>query len=255
MAQNAPFDAVEVTWTTPVDIAAIGAGVWEKIRIYRSNNENLGYELQAEIDSQTNGLWKTYWHDENKRLVQKDYVYYLVRYYTPSTFEESKYYLTIKTPTPRELRLIGTVRGVLTPFISKCMTDEDVRAGLILSLNAFNIHPPITNFNYTNLPDQLEPIVTTGSAIFTLMYRYLGIAFTDISYSDMGLSLNIDRGAKINTAISTLMGYWNSILPLAKMEYAFTGTGVGTVQLPVSLGYNINRGILNVFDLFTSIGR
>ena len=225
------------------------------IRIYKSGNENSGYTKVAEIASQVGGSWVTCWHDTSSPMTAKDNYYYLIRYYAWTLGIESKFYLTFKTPSPREQRLIALTKSTLTPWVSQFLTDEDIRGGIVLAMNAINIYPPQTNFNLNNFPIALEPLLTTGASIFSLMFKYLGVALTDISYSDQGFSLNIDRGAKIKTAIDTLLGFYKDLLPITKLDYAFTGTGVGTIQLPVSMGFNIQRGILNVLDLLTSLGR
>src|SRR5512135_248851 len=98
---NQPFNAIEVQWTTPVDIAAEGQAKWSRIRVYRSSSENSGYGLINEMDSYVSGSWVTFYHDNGKNMQSKDSFYYLVRYYNPPNFLESKFYLTFKTPSPR----------------------------------------------------------------------------------------------------------------------------------------------------------
>lgn len=260
---TAPFNAIEVQWKVPSEIIADGPGRWNKVRIYRSTNENVGYNLVkneqgvviSEIDSQVGNNWVTYWHDTTQPMSAKDDFYYLIRYYDEANQVESKFYLTFKTPSPREQRLILAIRAFVTPWVSQFLEDDDIRGGIILALNAINIYPPQTNFTLYNFPIVLEPLLVMGAGIFALMFRYLGVAITDLSYNDQGFSLTIDRGSKVKTALDQLLGFYKELLPLAKMDYAFPGVGVGTLQLPVSIGFNIQRGILNVLDLLTSLGR
>ena len=263
---NAPFNAVEVNWTTPLDIAADGVATWDYIRIYRSGSENGTYTLQAQFPSQISGSWVTTWDDTTHSMSEKDDLYYLTRYYNFISQKESKFYLTWKTLSPKEQRLVNTVKCIITPWISQFCTDDDIRGGIILAMNAINMYPPTTNFTIDTFPATLEPLLTSGAAAFSLMFRYLGVAITDLSYSDMGFSLSIDRGTKVKEAITQLMNFAgfggpggnsgsNSLLALAKMEYVSMGASVGTLQLPISIGGNLNKGMLNVLDLFTSLGR
>ena len=340
------FSSIEINWLTPKDISAIGPTTWNRIRVYKSGDENTGYNLieaydpttakvitfsgdpvnmvnltahgytdgslvafyststlpsnlvagtvyyvvnatantfqvskslgtapvvftdlgsgvqsvytgtvKSEIVSQVAGVWVTRWSDPTSVLASKDSIYYLVRYYDTSHDLESKFYLTFKTLSPKEQRLVNMIRSWVTPWMSTCLTDDDIRAGIVLAMNAINIYPPTTSFSLNSFPTNMESLLIPGAAIFTLMFKYLGVAFTDISYNDNGLSLAIDRGAKVKTAIDTTMGYYNQLLAISKMEYAYGGSGVGTIQLPISIGGNLNKGILNVFDIFSSLGR
>jgi hypothetical protein len=94
-----------------------------------------------------------------------------------------------------------------------------------------------------------------NAQITVCMLKYLGIGIRDFSYSDMGLSLNIDRGEKIRNAMKDIMDFYNKIFELAKMNFMSQGVGVGTLQLPISIGGNLNRGLLNILDIFQSLGR
>ena len=348
MPVTAPFDSIEVQWTTPSDIATQGPVQWPKIRVYRSVSENSGYNLveafdpastpravtfstgtnvvnlaghgysngnlvgfttdttgtlpasvvhgelyyvrnvaastfqisassntavltfatagtanqyvttgliKSEIDSQVAGNWVVYWEDTTQQMTSKDSYYYLVRYYDTTNSLESKYYLTWKSPTPKETRLIQFVRGFVTPWVSQFLTDDDIRGGIILAMNYINLQPPQTSFTLDSFPTLYEPLLYMGAGIFTLLFKYLNIAITDFNYSDNGLSLNVDRGAKVKQAIDQLLAMYNQMLSLSKLEFSWGGSSVGTVQLPIGLGGNIQRGIMNVLDIFTSVGR
>jgi hypothetical protein len=215
------FDAANIGWSTPLEIAAQGVSVWDKIRIYRSPHENQGYALISdaygmvisEIDSQASGSWIVSWDDTTVSMMSKDGFYYLVRYYNSIAMNESKFYLAWKSLTPKEQRMVDQVKGIITPWISQFCSDDDIRAGIILAMNAINMYPPVTGFSLDNFPDRLEPFLLTGAVMFALMFRYLGVAITDLNYSDMGFSLNIDRGSKVKIAIDTLLGYYKDMLP------------------------------------------
>ena len=338
--------SIDVSWTTPSEISAAGATTWDYIRIYRSNNENSGYQLVQTLDvttgtactfsatptntinqpgtsftagslvgfsssglvpspliasnvyyvvhaatntfqvanipggtalalasagtgaaqsysglyksqfaSQASGSWVTLWTDTTVPLSDKDGYFYLVRYYNSATDTESKFYLTFKALNPRELRLVTMLKSWITPWVSSIITDDDLRAGLVLGLNALNLYPPTTSFTVSNCPTAMEPLWVTGSAIFTLMYKYLGVAFTDLSYSDNGLTLTVDRGAKMKTASDAALAYYNQLLSLVKMDYAYGGSGVGTISMPLSLGGKLSANLLSILDMFQATGR
>ena len=340
------FLGIDVSWTTPTEISAAGATVWDYIRIYKSSSENDGYTLvqtydlttlaacsfsvaptntvnqagtsfsngdlvgftstgslpstvsqsnlyyvvskttnnfkialvpggtalsfsssgtgtiqsfkgqtKSQFASQSSSIWVTTWTDNTSALSAKDGLYYLVRYYSSSTDTESKFYLTFKALTPRELRLVTMLRNWITPWMASIMTDDDLRAGLVLGLNALNLYPPVTGFDMNNVPATIEPLWITGSALFTLMYKYLGVAFTDLSYTDNGLTLTIDRGGKVKQASDMALAYYNQLLSLAKMDYAYGGSGVGTISMPLSLGGKMSANLLNIMDMFQATGR
>jgi hypothetical protein len=265
------FSAIEIYWSVPLDIAAQGISVWDKIRVYRSGNENSGYALVtddagiviSEIASNISGTWVTSWDDPTQTLTAKDGLFYLVRYYNSNAMAESKFYLVYKSLTPREQRLVEQIKHCVTPWISQFCTDDDIRGGLTMALNVINMQPPTTAFTLDTFPYNLEQLLLPGAAAFTLLCHYLGVAITDLNYSDMGFSLNIDRGAKVKTAIDMLMGLagysgaagGTNLLALAKMDYISAGASVGTVSLPISIGGNMNKGALNVLDLLTSLSR
>ena len=249
-------------WVTPTEIAADGYTKWDKIRIYRSGYENSGYMLIqqngvdiSQINSYVSGAWVTTWPDPTIAVTDGPLYYYLIRYYSLLNNLESKYYLAFKSMTPRELRMVNTVKGTITPWVVQFLTDDDIRAGIILAANAINIYPPVTGFTVNEFPTSLEPLLIPGAAIFSLMFKYLGVAVTDLSYSDQGFNLNLDRGAKVKAAVDMLMGYYKELLMIAKMDYAFTGTSVGTLMLPISTGSKLSGSLLNILDIFQSFGR
>jgi len=339
------FLSLDISWSTPAEIATAGATTWNYIRIYKSGSENSGYNLVARTDlstavnctfsvapastvtipshsfingnlvgfattnvlpsplnanflyyvinkttdtfqlalvpggtaialtstgsacqalkgtvysqiaSQVSSVWTAAWTDPTAQLEAKDSWYYLVRYYSSSTDTESKFYLTLKALTPREQRLVNMLKNWITPWMSSIVSDDDLRAGIVLAMNSINLYPPNTYFDLTNFPTTMEPLLIIGAAIFTLMYKYLGVAFTDFTYNDNGLSLTVDRSGKVKQASDMALAYYNQLLSLAKMDYAYGGSGVGTISMPLSLGGKMSANLLNVLDLFQATGR
>ena len=68
--------------------------------------------------------------------------------------------------------------------------------------------------------------------------------------------MQVDRGAKINQALQIIGNIYTQYLPLVKLDFSDQfPTGVGTIQLPLSMGGVVSRGLLNVLDIFTATGR
>ena len=68
--------------------------------------------------------------------------------------------------------------------------------------------------------------------------------------------MDIDRGAKINQAMEIIANTYTQYLPLVKLDFAAESPmGLGTIQLPLSMGGQISRGILSILDIFTATGR
>lgn len=88
------------------------------------------------------------------------------------------------------------------------------------------------------------------------MVHYLGIAFTDVSYTDSGVSITIDRGAKIQTAIDKATAYYDKLIDVAKLHFIKSGAAVGSIPLSISLGGRLSGNILGaISNLFNAIGR
>ena len=88
------------------------------------------------------------------------------------------------------------------------------------------------------------------------MVHYLGIAFTDVSYTDSGVSITIDRGQKIQNAIDKATAYYDKLIDVAKLHYLQPGVSIGSIPLNISLGGRLSGNILGaISNLFNAIGR
>lgn len=212
-------------------------------------------EVISEIPAKSNGVWTTTWTDPTIDITAKDSYYYIVKYVYTDKSHESKFYLTIKSLTPKEQRLIHHLKNWLSPWMTNCLSDDDLRAGFLFAIQSLNVITPVTYFNIESLPANLESVALVGAAIFALMYKYLGIAFTDVSYSDSGVSMTIDRGGKIQNAIDKATTYYNSLINQAKYQFMPTGAGIGTIPMTISLGGRMSGSLLNVLNVFNAIGR
>jgi len=248
--------SVKIIWTIPSEYAA--DITWDKIRIYRSDTEQSGYVLLDTINSNTPN-YVTEYTDVSAGADRSKY--YLIRLYKTATNTESKFFLTLFELTPRELRLVNQLRDMLgtvvttDPTTLTSMSDEALASGIKLALGYFNAYPPPTTFTIDNFPYDYEMLLLYAAQIMTLLNKYLGLSITDFNYNDNGLSLNLDRGAKVNQAIQNSTAWLNSLFALAKLEFAPMGMGVGTLQLPISMGGQLSRGISNILDIFASAGR
>jgi hypothetical protein len=177
----------------------------------------------------------------------------------PVTFE-SNYNTTYRYPSPRELRIIEAVRRSMPDVITKSgvgLNDSDYMVGLNLAIGIFNSYPPQTYFNICNFPASHEYFLVGIASLTTLASRFLTISIRDWSYSEPGgVVMNVDRGAKINQALQIIGNVYSQYLPLVKLDFASDfPTGVGTVQLPLSMGGVVSRGLLNILDIYTATGR
>ena len=223
---------------------------------YDSKNPFVKHQVISEINSQINGYWVNKWTDPTVDIRQKDCFYYIIKYLNADKTYESKFFLPRKSLSPKEQRLVNYLKVWLSNWITNCATDDEIRAGIIFALESLNIKSPVTYFTIESLPQILESTLMVGSAIYTLMVHYLGIAFTDVSYTDSGVSITIDRGAKIQAAIDKATAYYDKLIDVAKLHYIKPGVGVGSIPLSISLGGRMSGNILGaISNLFNSIGR
>jgi len=231
---------ITIYWFIPDEI--VNLTNYDKIRIYRSQSEQDGYTLLTTIGSKVSGNWVVK-YDDNDPDASTD-KFYLVKFFDSQANYETSYYLTFFELTPRELRLVDQLNSWLPNIMAKITTKNDLRTSIYSGLYTFNIYPPLTYFSINTFPYSYEPVLVMGSQIFVIFSKYLPIAIKDFSYSDMGLTLNIDRGDRIKKAKEDIMGLYNQILGLTKMNFMDMGVGIGTLQLPISIGANLNRGLL-----------
>jgi hypothetical protein len=247
------FTHVEVCWTIP---AGVTTALYDTVNIYVSSTETQSYALLASVDlEESPGVLRTRYIDTQRTITARDSAHYMVIFSDSTSGAYSDSYLTYKTLTPLEQRLILQLRDYLSRFITNRLADEELRQYIELSLNSINLYSPATGFTVFSLPKQLEPLVITGAVILGVAYNMLGIGFTDISYSDQGFQLTTSRYDKMSGMFDKVLGMYNNLLAVAKLEYAEGPQGVGTVSLPIGLGGNLNRGIMNVFDLLGALGR
>jgi len=253
--------STQINWTIPANIQ--GSANYDQIQIFRSVSEGDTYSLIATIPSGiancppafvTSYLDNTAGNGTNN--------FYSIKFFDSATSQASGYVPAALDLTPKEARLVYTLRQMLgsvitsDPLTGTQLTDQQLLIDIHLALNAFNIYPPVTCFTIANFPCcGYEMMLLYLAQLFALLNQYLGLSINDYNYNDNGIALNIDRGAKINVAIQNVQKIVNDLLALIKLEFAFQGESIGTLQLPVGIGGAISRGVSNILDVFNSMGR
>lgn len=190
--------------------------------------------------------------------------FYFVRYYDVVNVKFSRMSICIFELTPKEQRLVDSLRSMLDPIINskfnddgsfEALSDTDMMLGIKISVGWFNSYSPVTGFSLSNFPKDNESILLYMAQIATLLNKYVGLSLRDFGYSDNGISLTQNFAPAIQQAISQSMSLVNSLLALTKMEYASDGCGVGTLQLPIGMGGAISKGISSILNVFSMSGR
>lgn len=239
-----------VRWTIPVEISS--RTDIDGIKIWRSATENSGYVEIDQIPYPAN----TYTDTSVAGSACSSY-FYLVTFLATATPYESPWHLTYYAPTPSEAKLIQYVKNATPAVIQNTMTDEDYLNGLHLAVQIFNTYPPETYFCLANFPKSHLAYLVGLAQLTALTSRFLPISIRDWRYSEPGgVVMDIDRGAKMAAAMDVISKVYTQYLPIIKLDFAWDSPmGVGTVQLPISMGGVVSRGLLNVLDIFTATGR
>lgn len=242
-----------VSWTIPKEIAA--RTDIDVIKVFRSDNANQDYVLIASIPAGTAGSLQTSYMDSS--LGNDRSRYYLVSFVSSSAPFESAFHITFFPPNPMEARLIELVRRSMPPILQGTLTDEDYLNGLNMAIQIFNTYPPETYFTLSTFPKTHYFFIVGLAQMLALASRYLTLSIRDFRYSEPGgVVMDIDRGSKINDAINIITKVYTQYLPLVKLDFAADSiTGLGTIQLPLSMGGMVSRGLLNILDIFTAVGR
>ena len=252
--------ATSVLWNIPAEVSSNPS--IDNVKVWRSqSSENTGYTFLADVPRVTGAAIPTSYVDPT---IANRQAFYLVTFTAGASgspeYYESSYNTTYFYPTPRELRLIETIKRSMPEVISRCgvgLNDSDYMVGLRLAVQIFNTYPPETHFTWENFPSSHEYFLIGLAQLTTLASRYLPLSIRDWSYSEPGgVVMQVDRGAKISQAIQIISNVYSQYLPIVKLDFSSDfPTGVGTVQLPLSMGGVVSRGMLNVLDIFTATGR
>ena len=222
--------SISIFWDIPV--AIINTQNFDKVNIYKSTGENSDYSLLVQIDSKTAGAWVRSYTDISPDASRS--LFYLIKFFDSVANVETQFYLTFFPLTPKELRLTSWLRGWLPSIMLQNTTDETLRVALTMAVHNFNVYPPETRFTIDNFPEEYLGLLIMQAQITFCMYSYIGIGIKDFSYGDQGLSLTIDRGEKIRSAMEDVLKVYNELLSISKLNFMSMGIGMGTTQLPVS---------------------
>lgn len=220
--------SLTILWKIPTDLNPNNT---YDIRVYRSTSgEDGDYSLLGSTSAGGGNSTKSY-TDSNGDTSY----FYFVRY-VPSGGSEGGRVLAVIEPSVTEQRLSEQVNGNL-PEIIKARIDTDfidIRKTLVNALSIANSYSPQTSYGFTNLPGRYETVVVLLTLALLYMEKHLQISIRDYTYGGTGISLNVDRGSKINASIAALMDSVNKMLDMAKNPDREIGPiGLGTEMLSV----------------------
>jgi hypothetical protein len=138
----------------------------------------------------------------------------------------------ITTLTPRETAFLHNLKlFVPKPFLNTC-DDPDERDEKLLyiaktALADYNNMPPYEGYTINSLPPDLEPIIIMATNYFIMVLRKEEYSLIDLSYSDNGLSVTLDRVGKIGAAIDSMKELYLRILQNRKNVVVLQGGGMG----------------------------
>ncbi len=223
--------SVTVRWEIPSSLG-LQTGTSYTVNIYKSI---LGEDGEYSIIASPSLTIATTSYADASGLAE--YFYY-VKYVVSGT--ESDIVIAWVEETVKETRLLGEIRRTLPQdisiFSSSGLTNRDIKVSLNNALQAVNMISPITSYSISTMPLYYEPVVKLGALIFVYFSTYLQIAIKDFTYGEGGISLNVDRGSKINTAIQNVLKVYNDMLKWVKMNDYPDAIGLGSYAIAIPQG-------------------
>ena len=118
-----------------------------------------------------------------------------------------------------------------TKFITQ-VDDTRIEAFLNLVLADVNFTSPMTGYTLESMPSGWDWLIVFGSQVYSTLFLVGGYALSDFQYSDNGLSLSIDRQARLTPVYNAmLLNFGTMKLNLKKAIAVSTGAKVlGTFQ-------------------------
>ncbi len=120
----------------------------------------------------------------------------------------------ITTFTPREKAFLDQLKRVVPkPFLNSCDDPNERDFKLLgiaqLALGDYANMPPCEHgLTFNNMPPDLASLIIMGTNYYIMMFRQAEFSLIDISYSDNGLSVNLDRVGKIGQAMEAFEKMW-----------------------------------------------
>jgi hypothetical protein len=155
-----------------------------------------------------------------------------------------------ETLDQKQLRIVNQCKMLMPPSFIINSNDTRIAAFIDLVIGDFNMWPPMTGYDLSNLPAQYETIVKFGVEVFTLLFLQQTWTLQDFGWSDGGISLNLDRVTKIDTAYkNSLEMYKNIILNAKKYEIiAMGGRGIGSPRYQSQIGQFLKIALSGSFN-------
>lgn len=100
--------------------------------------------------------------------------------------------------TQREQQVLALAKAIMPARFIENVSDEVLLVYINMVLTEFNWTPPRTGFTIENMPASLLNFLALGCQVYGVMFLSGGYALNDFSYSDGGLSLNIDRQGNLD---------------------------------------------------------
>jgi hypothetical protein len=116
--------------------------------------------------------------------------------------------------TPQEKAFLDQLKRVVPkPFLNTCEDPNERDFKLLgiasLALGDYANMPPCEHgLTFNNLPPDLVSLIVLGTNYYIMMFRQAEFSLIDISYSDNGLSVNLDRVTKIGQVMDTFEKMW-----------------------------------------------
>ncbi len=146
--------------------------------------------------------------------------------------------------TPGEARFISQLSAVAPhAFIASAPPGPETNVRLLgmgaLALTDYNNFPPEEDYNFSSLPQRLVPLISLGTVNYMMAFRAADFSLIDVQYSDMGLSISLDRVGKITQALANIEKLWLRQLENAKkivtLHVAGQAPGLGTPRFQSNL--------------------
>ncbi len=134
--------------------------------------------------------------------------------------------------TGRQLQAIQAVRDITPKAFLRNAAEgfpTDVRLLGMFGLSVLDVTTtqPRENFTTENYPLSLQPLLVYGTEKYILLFMAAKYALIDISYSDAGLSINLDRVSKIKTVHDMFKEDWQNVLGNYKKGVLLSQSGLG----------------------------
>ena len=137
--------------------------------------------------------------------------------------------IPVPTPPVGVQALIDQAKKFMpSRFIAK-VDDTRITAFLELVLADINAVSPYTNFTLDNMPQGWGNIVCFGANLYASMFLLADYSLQDFSYSDNGLSLQIDRSARIGPLYEKMLVQYALMKQNLKKAIAVSTGGKGLI--------------------------